>query len=140
MKKVFIVIVALIFSLTLFSVVKAEMTSSQFVQLHNKFLNSLNTCTPVKVYIPGEDCYEIGFTGQKVCDNGYTREVIGKEGNTCKVIDNNRKCYFPLSITSKLSNGGKKITNSIESGNIDISSSDPSIIWAEQMYNKYCSY
>ena len=125
--------------MVMLNTVKAEISSSQYAQLHTKYLNALSSCTPTKVHIPG-DCHEIGFTGQKVCDDGYVREVIGKEGSACEVIDNGKKCLFPLSITPRLSNVGKNIAKSIESGELNISSSDHNIIWSEQIYNKYCSY
>ncbi len=138
-KFIFFIFSVLICYFAILNIVKAEVSASQYAKLHTTYLNALGTCTPTKVHIPG-DCQEIGFTGQKVCDNGYIREVIGKEGTSCKVIDDGKKCYFPLSITRRLSNVGKNIAKSIESGELNISSSDPNIIWSEQMYNKYCNY
>ncbi len=132
MKKFFwVMIFVSICSFAIYNVVKAEMTSSKYTKLHNKFFNALSTCTPTKVHIPGECQGEI-------CDGGYEREVVGKEGDTCKVIDAGRTCNFPMSIIPRLINIGKNVARSVDSGVLDVNSSDVNIIWSERMYKEHC--
>lgn len=111
--------------ISIFNNIKYGMAVSKDFGLNMKYYKALASCKPVKVYIAEEDS---------------KKEVVGKAEYTCGVIENGKRCNFPMSEVPNISNVSIKLLKAAESG--DISSAeefDTNMVWLQDMYAKYCA-
>jgi hypothetical protein len=118
------IIIIIACCVSIFNNIKYEMSVSKDYNLNMKYFKSLAACKPVKVYIEDEDS---------------TKEVVGKAQYTCGIIEDGKRCNFPMNIMPRLSNVSKKLMRAAERGDISTASQfDSDMVWIQDMYSKYC--
>ena len=117
-------IVIFICCISIFSNIKSALADSRDMNLNIKYYKALKNCIPTKVYIESEDA---------------TKEILGKGETTCNVIEDGKKCSFPMGVTFKLSEVGVKYAKIFrEEGVSNDELFDPDMTWSQEAYGRYC--
>lgn len=71
---------------------------------------------------------------------GYTYQVIGKNGNMCRIKEGPKHCNFPMDVNQKRASSLIRMSNAVIQGKGYSDPQDPSGAYASKVEQLYCEY